>query len=216
VSVRIIAVPVKALGRSKSRLSRVCSPLERAALTLAMFEDVLDATLAVHGWETWVISPDEAVLEVAVRRRARAVFEGTPSLLGAVRQVDEEATERAADALAIVLGDTPLLSAPELSDALRTLGPIVLAPAADGLGTNVLLRRPPRAIRPRFGPESFAKHRGEAARKHLPVSVVHGPGLAFDLDGPDDILTLLDAGVPGRTRDVCMELDLGSRIRVDA
>lgn len=213
---RIIAVPVKALGRSKSRLSRVCSPLERGALTLAMYEDVLDAALAVPGWETWVISPDEVVLEVAVRRRARAVLEATPSLLGAVRQVDEEATERAADALAIVLGDTPLLSASELSGALRTLGPIVLAPAADGLGTNVLVRRPPRAIRPRFGPESFARHRWEAARKHLPVSVVRGPGLAFDLDGPDDILTLLDAGVAGRARDVCLELDLGARVRVGA
>lgn len=213
---RIIAVPVKALGRSKSRLSRICSPLERGALALAMFEDVLDAALAVPGWETWVISPDEVVLEVALRRRARALLEQGPSLLGAVRQVDEEATDRAAHALAVVLGDTPLLSTPELSDALHTLGPIVLAPAADGLGTNVLVRRPPRAIRPRFGPDSFANHRREAARKHLPVSVVHGPGLAFDLDGPDDILTLLEAGVPGRTRDVCLELDLGSRIRVGA
>ncbi len=213
---RIIAVPVKALGRSKSRLSRFCSPLERAALTLAMFEDVLDAALAVPGWETWVISPDEAVLEVAVRRRARALLEGTPSLLGAVRQVDEEATERAAVALAVVLGDTPLLSAPELSGALQNPGPVVLAPSADGLGTNVLVRRPPMAVRPRFGSGSLTKHRREAARRHLPVSVVHGPGLAFDLDGPDDILTLLDAGVPGRTRDVCLELGLGSRIRVGA
>lgn len=213
---RIIAVPVKALGRSKSRLSRICSPLERGALTLAMVEDVLDAALDVPGWETWVISADEAVLEVAVRRRARAVPEETPSLLGAVRQVDDEVTEMGADALAIVLGDTPLLSAPELSDALRTLGPVVLAPSADEQGTNVLVRRPPRAIRPRFGAGSFNKHRREAAGKHLPVSVVHGPGLAFDLDGPDDILTLLEAGVPGRTRDVCLELDLGSRIRVGA
>lgn len=213
---RIIAVPVKALGRSKSRLSPICSPLERGALTLAMLEDVLDAALDVPGWETWVISPDEAVLEVAARRRARAVLEETPSLLGAVRQVDEETTERGADSLAIVLGDTPLLSAPELTDALQTLGPVVLAPATDELGTNVLIRRPPRAIRPRFGSGSFAKHRTEAARKRLPVSVVHGPGLAFDLDGPDDILTLLEAGGPGRTRDVCLELDLRSRIRVGA
>ena len=65
---RAIAIPVKSLARSKSRLARLLSPLERAALTLAMLEDVLDATLAVPGWESWVVSPDEAVLEIAARR----------------------------------------------------------------------------------------------------------------------------------------------------
>src|SRR5438876_397147 len=70
---RAIAVPVKALSRAKSRLAPVLSPLERAALSLAMLEDVLDAALAATGWETWVGSPDEAVLEGAVRRRALPV-----------------------------------------------------------------------------------------------------------------------------------------------
>ena len=45
-SVRAIALPVKSLDDAKSRLGPVLSPLERAALTLAMLEDVLDATLA--------------------------------------------------------------------------------------------------------------------------------------------------------------------------
>ena len=213
---RIIAVPVKSLGRSKSRLARVCSPIERGALTLAMLEDVLDATLAMPGWGTWVISPDEAVLEVAARRGALPMTESQPSLLGAVRQADEEVTERAADALAVVLADTPMITLGALSTALHTLGPVVLAPAADGLGTNLLIRRPPRAVRPRFGFDSFAKHRREAAARELPVSVVELPELAFDLDSPDDILTLLDAGVAGRTRQVCLELELESRVRVRA
>ena len=43
----MIAVPVKSLSRAKTRLSRVLTPLERAALTLAMLEDVLDAALSV-------------------------------------------------------------------------------------------------------------------------------------------------------------------------
>jgi 2-phospho-L-lactate guanylyltransferase len=214
--VRIIAVPVKALGRSKRRLARVCSPLERGALTLAMLEDVLDATLEVSGWETWVISPDENVLEVAARRGARSVVEERPSLLAAVRQVDAQATEREAGVLAVMLADTPLLTPEALSQALHTLGPVVAAPAADDVGTNLLVRRPPRAIRPRFGPDSFARHRSEASQKGLPVSVVRSRELAFDLDAPGDILALLDAESACRTRDVCLELDLASRIRVGA
>ena len=52
---RVIAVPVKSLSKAKSRLAPILSPLERGAVTLAMLEDVLDATLAVPGWETWVV-----------------------------------------------------------------------------------------------------------------------------------------------------------------
>jgi 2-phospho-L-lactate guanylyltransferase len=215
-AVRVIAVPVKALGRSKSRLSRICTPIERAALTLAMLEDVLDAVLAVNGWDVWVISPDEVALEVAARRGAAAFAEERPSLLAAIRQVEAEAVDRAADALAVLLADTPLVSRDAVSRVLATLGPVVLAPSADRAGTNLLLRRPPRSIRPRFGRDSFDNHRREAAAKDLPVSIVWARELAFDLDVPEDILALLDAGTPGRTLDVCVELGLEARIGVRA
>ena len=67
---RILAVPVKSLTEAKARLAPALAPMERAALTLAMLEDVLDATGQLAGWTTWVISPDEVVLEVAARRGA--------------------------------------------------------------------------------------------------------------------------------------------------
>ncbi|MGH2767090.1 MAG: NTP transferase domain-containing protein, partial [Actinomycetota bacterium] len=113
---RVIAVPVKSLERAKGRLSAILRPLERAALALAMLEDVLDACLAVPGWQTWVISADEAVLEVSARRRTRPVSEEDPGLLAAVRQIEEEAA--GADALAVVLGDLPLLTVEALEVAL--------------------------------------------------------------------------------------------------
>jgi 2-phospho-L-lactate/phosphoenolpyruvate guanylyltransferase len=214
--VRILAIPVKSLERTKGRLANVMSPLERGALTLAMFEDVVDVALQLHGWQVWVVSSDEVVLDVAIRRGAFALTEDKPSLLGAIHQVDDEATERSADALAVLLADTPLLTPEALTRALRTLGPVVLAPAADRLGTNLMVRRPPRAIRPRFGFDPFSKHWREAAAKRLPVSIVELPELAFDLDTPEDILTLVDADRPGRTREVCLDLELESRIHVRA
>jgi 2-phospho-L-lactate guanylyltransferase len=209
--VRAIAVPVKSLERSKSRLAGWLSPLERGALTLAMLEDVLDVAQATAGWEVWVISPDETVLEVAARRRARAVVEARPGLTAAVRQVEALAVAEGVQALAVLAADLPLLTPQALSAALRTLGSVVIGRSARE-GTSLLLRRPPRAIPARFGEDSFRRHLELARAKGLPVSVVERPELAFDLDLPSDILTLLADGRRGRTREVCLGMDLGERL----
>ena len=213
---RIVAVPVKSLSRAKTRLSADLTALERGALTLAMLEDVLDAVQAVAGWETWVVSPDEVALEIAARRGARPVPEDKPPLANAIRQVEAMAKLAEAAALAIVPADLPLVTAETLGEALHTLGAVVLAPSADGAGTSLLLRRPPRAIPARFGPDSFRRHLQLAKERGLPVSVVERRELSFDVDRPGDILTLLAEGRLGRTLEVCLDLDLGSRIRVHA
>lgn len=211
---RIIAVPVKALDRSKGRLSAVLSPLERATLALAMLEDVLDACLEHAGWDTWVISPDEAVLEVAATRRAIPVPEERGPLGQAIHQIEALSKERDADALAILPGDLPLITGAALGRALHTIGPVILSPSGDGIGTSLLLRRPPRSIPARFGPDSFARHRQLAEAKGLPVAVVREETLAFDLDLPSDILRLLGTDDPGRTREVAIGMDLETRLRV--
>jgi 2-phospho-L-lactate/phosphoenolpyruvate guanylyltransferase len=210
--VRAIAVPVKSLARAKSRLAPLLSPLERAVLSLAMLEDVLDAALAVPGWETWVISPDEAVLEIAVRRGAAPIVEHRPPLSAAVRQVEEETHERGATSLAVLLADLPLVTANELSDALHTLGPVVAAPAATDGGTNFLLRRPPRAIPARFGPDSFRKHVDSARTRGMPLSTVEAPGLAFDLDLPEHAARVLAGGEGDRTLSTLRELGVEERL----
>lgn len=203
---------MKSLGHGKSRLSSILTPLERAALTLAMFEDVLDATGALDGWETWVVSPDEQILEIAMGRRGHAIPEARPSLGAAIQQVEDEANARAAEALAILPADLPLLSPAALVAALHTLGPVVLAPSSDERGTNLLLRRPPGAIPSRFGHDSFRRHLEAAAERDLPIAVVDREELAFDVDEPGDILTVLRGRRPGRTLEVCREMDLADRL----
>lgn len=209
---RALAVPVKSLGHGKSRLSPLLTPLERAALSLAMFEDVLDATTAIEGWETWVVSPDEQVLEIAMGHRAHAIVEDRPSLGAAIQQVEDEATARAAEALAILPADTPLVTHAALVAALHTLGSVVLSPSRDERGTNLLLRRPPGAIPSRFGHDSFRRHLEAAVERDLPIAVVDREELAFDLDDPGDILTVMRARRPGRTLEVCREMDLADRL----
>jgi 2-phospho-L-lactate/phosphoenolpyruvate guanylyltransferase len=211
--VRVVAVPVKSLSRAKSRLSPALTGLERGALTLAMLEDVLDASLGVAGWETWVVSPDEVALEMAARRGARPVPEAKPPLASAIRQMEALANDEGASALAVLPADVPLVTAETLHVALRTLGAVVLAPSADGAGTSLLLRRPPKAIPARFGPDSFRRHVELASTRGLPVSIVEREELSFDVDRPGDILTLLADGRRGRTRDVCLEMDLDARLR---
>jgi 2-phospho-L-lactate guanylyltransferase len=92
----------------------------------------------------------------------------------------------------------------------------VVAPSADERGTNLLLRRPPLAVPARFGPDSFRRHVEAAAEVDLPVSVVERPELAFDLDVPDDILTMLRSSRSTRTRAVLRELGADERMSARA
>src|SRR5918994_4416289 len=177
-----------------------------------MFEDALDATLAVDGWETWVVSSDESILEIALGRGAHGIPEQRPPLRSAIHQMEAEAAARSTEALAILLADTPLVTSEALRAALHTLGPVVLAPSSDERGTNLLLRRPPGAIPSRFGHDSYRRHLEEAAERELPTAVVDREELAFDLDEPGDILTVLRARRPGRTLEVCREMDLADRL----
>lgn len=209
---RVIALPVKSLAHAKGRLDPVLTPLERGALTLAMLEDVLDVTLGLSGWETWVISPDETVLEIAMARGSHAIEEERPPLSNAVRQVEEEAEGRLVDTLAVLLPDTPFVTQRALTRVLRTLGAVVVAPSLDEGGTNLLVRRPPGCIGARFGHDSYRRHLEAAEEAGAPAAVVDSDELAFDLDLPGDILTVLTAGREGRTLQVCRELDLGARL----
>src|SRR5438132_13271624 len=145
---QVIAVPVKALERAKSRLAPALAPAERAALTMAMLEDVLDACLDQDGWQTWVISTPGAALDLAAARGARPVSERGASLSEAVLQVGSELGARPAgsarveggsarvdsgsphlqgqiehSALAIVLADLPLITRTAIAGLLSHARP---------------------------------------------------------------------------------------------
>jgi 2-phospho-L-lactate guanylyltransferase len=211
---RVLAVPVKSLERAKGRLSALLSPAERAALTLAMLCDVLDAALAQEAWETWVVSPDPSALEVSARMGAMPFHEDSGSLLGAVREVERRVSGPKSE-LAVLLADVPLVSAGGLRDALAVDAAVVAAPASSDGGTNLLVRWPPSVIPVRFGPNSFARHRWAARRVRVTFEEVSDPLLAFDVDRPDDLHALLSSAKTEavRTQAVCRELGLAARLR---
>jgi 2-phospho-L-lactate guanylyltransferase len=180
-----------------------------------MLADVLEASLEQSGWEVWVVSSDEAVLEVAARAGARPVVEEGRSLLRAVRQVEGEVQGRNSR-LAVLLGDLPFATPEALAEALQRTAAVVAVPAHSDGGTNLLVRHPPAIIPARFGGASFAKHRWAARRARVSFEEVDEAGLAFDLDRPADLDAVLATDHTGRTRQVCLELDLPRRLRIKA
>jgi len=209
---QVLAVPVKSLDRTKSRLANTLSLPERATLTLAMAEDVLDACAAQPSWDTWVISRDEAVLEVAARHGARPVAEAGRSLNEAVRQVESLVRGRTST-LAVLLADLPLITPTALAIALASDERVTVAPAASDGGTNLLVRRPPSVIPPRFGPSSLARHRWAARRARVAFGEARSAELAFDLDRPADLTRVIEESRAGRTLTACLELGLPDRLR---
>ncbi len=100
----------------------------------------------------------------------------------------------------VIPGDIPLVRASEI-EAILEAAPdegSVLVPAADGRGTNAVLRRPAGLFPLRFGNESFKPHLAAARATGKPVVVLSLPGIALDVDSPADLSRL--AELPGETR----------------
>lgn len=99
----------------------------------------------------------------------------------------------------VVMADCPLVR-PETLDALcEGARPVALAPAQDG-GTNALALRPPDAVEPAFGLPRGAALTVERARAlGYEATVVDDPGLALDVDVPEDARRVLELGHGTRT-----------------
>ena len=212
---RVVAVPVKSLDRTKTRLASVLSPHERAELAAAMLNDVLDACLPQAGWEVWVISAHDEVLALARQRGARPLQETGTTLGQAVRQVEAQARDEGCSELAVVLADLPFATRDAVAEVLGTSAPVVAAPATSDGGTNALVRRPPSIIPARFGRSSFSKHRAEAYRRGVTFESIDNSGLGFDLDRPADLAVVLEAESDSRTRAACLRMGLADRLRVN-
>ena len=143
-----------------------------------------------------------------------AIAEDKPPLANAIRQVEEEAAARDVGrargaASRHAPGDAPTA----LTRALHTLGPGGAGPLRRR-GRDEPARAPAaggdrRAVRHGLLPASpRGRRRGRAARP--PWSSI--AELAFDLDLPSDILTVLDADRRGRTLRSAWNWTLGSRI----
>jgi len=185
-------VPVKPLRRAKSRLSSVLGAEERLELSREMLNRVLEALAKVPEIErTLLVSRDSEAMALARHHGARTLSERPPiDLNQALQQATRAAVGSGASAVLVVPADLPLVTAGDLR-ALVYLAEsppvLVIAPDRRQAGTNAMLASPAGLIEYAFGPSSFDRHRALALAAGARVLVCDRPGLALDLDLPEDL-----------------------------
>lgn len=207
---RIVAlVPVRGLEGAKSRLGEALDAEERRALVERLLARTVAAAAATPAVvEVMAVSPDPDVLALARSLGARGIAQEGGGLNEALDMGRAAAVAAGADAILVVPGDLPAVTAEELARIVdrarahlpsRTLAGakaralVALVTDRAGTGTNVLLVAPPETIAFHFGDDSRAVHTAAAHAAGAAYLEITGP-LDLDLDTPEDLLVAEAAG----------------------
>jgi len=185
-------VPIKELEGAKQRLAALLPPARRRALMLAMFEDVLTALAATPGLAGLaVVTVDPAASRLAAKYGARLIEAGArDGHTGAVAAAATLLAEEGRAGMLTLPGDIPLVTTAEimrLVAAHRPAPAFTIAPSRDELGSNAVVCSPPNAVPLRFGEDSFFPHLRAAEGCGIRPTVLRLPGIALDVDSPEDL-----------------------------
>ena len=205
-----VLLPVKKFRDSKKRLAGFLSPPERTLLAQTMFEDVWEtlrrAESLKQGLERLFVVTAEPYVISRCREEGVTCWEEREarSHSDSVDRATRWAMSLGVTSLLSVPIDTPAVTPPEILELVRLRNDhaVVVASSADGSGTNALLRTPPDAIAPHFGPGSCQLHLEEAQNKGLSCRIFQTDGLSHDLDTPEDLEKFLTLEPGSRTRDL--------------
>ena len=192
----MILVPVKNLAHAKQRLSSILSPEERFALAQAMCEDVLGE---LARWPSRppvaVVTSDSFARELAARFNFEVVADDNSGETDAIEMATAFCRESGANSTLVVPADIPLIDSSELQKIVDSAPPrgAVLVPDAAGRGTNAAWRSPGDLFPLRFGNDSFLPHLAATKAAGLPCVVLKLPGIALDVDRPEDLRELAAA-----------------------
>jgi 2-phospho-L-lactate guanylyltransferase len=177
-----VLVPVKRLDAAKSRLAESLDPDERADLVQELLALVLTVVKEADVGPVTIVSGETLELDGIPRFDDRGL-PWNEALAAAMAEVVTEPV------VAIVAADLPLLTGEDvraLVGATPECG-LAIARAADG-GTNAVSMRPPGRVTTHFGePGSAAVHERAAWTTGADAHVLERPGLAFDVDTPEDL-----------------------------
>jgi len=197
----VILVPVKNSASAKQRLAAILDQPSRTALAQAMLLDVLTT---LHNWknrpQVALVTGDPFASELARNFGFEVIPDpDNPGETGAIEMATRICVDRGVDSTLVIPGDIPLIQSWELEEILKHAPAegSVLVPAGDGRGTNAAYRRPANLFPLRFGNDSFKPHRAAAQATGKPCIVLNLPGIAVDVDNPEDLQELLSH--PGET-----------------
>jgi 2-phospho-L-lactate guanylyltransferase len=182
-----VLTPMKAPEACKTRLAPVLGEAARRELVARMLRHVVEVAGQAPGVdEVVLLGPSSHGLAVSMRRLA----DPGDGLNVALASALPAAAAAGVDRLVILAGDLPQVSLADLA-ALCGLAPECLGVAPDrrGTGTNALSLPLPAArdFAFQYGPDSFARHRAEAARLGLTLEVIRSETLGLDIDEPEDL-----------------------------
>ena len=193
-SKKVLAVLLaKNTAQSKSRLGGVLDVRERAGLSLAMIQDVLDVLKSVEPISQLVMLTQDRALAALSQQQGVQVWQEDPqrTLLENLEALASEATAEAFELMLVLPNDIPMLSSAEITALIsQHRGGVSLCAAQRDGGTNALLVSPPNAIPFLYGENSAEKHLQAASTRGLPAHRRHYSSLLNDIDIPDDLLWL--------------------------
>ena len=191
-------IPVKSFEQAKSRLSSALSAAERARFAEDLFVHVLEAAMSARLIDrVAVVSNSEPVLAAAEARGALGLPDH-PRGTGLANVVDSALREleaRGAARVIICMSDLPRVSPIELDAVVGALEHVdlVLSPDAAATGTNVIGMAASGLLPSCLGhDDSLVRHRARARELGLQFRILKSPGLALDVDTPEDLERLHD------------------------
>ena len=200
-------VPVKDTRFSKQRTSARLSAEQRQGLALTMLEDVLEALVPTQDMSRIVlVTVDPTAIELAAKYGAATMDDGAhDGHTGAVTAAAEVLGSRGASGFLTVPGDIPLIEAEEVRRILQThfdspKPAFTIAPSHDEMGSNAIACSPVSAVPLRFGDDSYVPHLAAARASGIEPRIVSCPGIAQDIDSPDDIDRVMTLPAIKRTR----------------
>lgn len=212
-----VVVPVKPFAYAKRRLAGLLSESERAALGQAMLHDLftlLARCQRVSG--VLCVTREPAVASLAPICDAQILAEAQPGLSNSVTQAARHLVAQGHSGMLILPTDVPLATSAEVDMVIAKHGwapAVTLVSDEDGYGTNALAVSPPDLMPFRFGRHSYVAHRDAALALGARVQTLKAPGLALDVDTPEDIRRLLTCDRASATSALLCERDVGSRLQ---
>jgi 2-phospho-L-lactate guanylyltransferase len=164
-----------------------------------------DVLTTLHNWKNRpgvaVVTGDPYAVQLATEYQFEVIPDPeNPGETGAIEMATRICVERGEDNTLVIPADIPLIQAWELEEILKHAPAegSVLVPAGDGRGTNAAFRRPANLFPLRFGNDSFKPHHAAAKATGKACVILNLPGIAVDVDNPEDVQQLL--ALPGETR----------------